>query len=854
MRKILALILLLMIPTAIRADFYDYFELPREGLSDNAVVDIVKHRDGIWIITGNGVSYTRDAGVNWFYYDSTNGLFTSDMAAIYSGGDRIWLGMAPGSGFESGNYLSFSDNDYDDIDGFIWDTIQVDTSYFYDCPIFDITGGGSLIFFSSKVGGLFGSFDDGTTWRNLFYSRGDSVSKNDVDRYTNHYFSTVLDTLHQDTFSVWGGTADGLMRFMYVPKSSRPSSNYITSIYSDSDYVYICGDSGLSRLDFADSTEHWFSSFEENGLPGKAVTAVFTYNDRVFAGTLDTLGGDGTGLSVSDDGGLLFTSNFPELAGMLGENRYPVDFAAVDTFLFMAAFESGLFKSSDGGDSWVPVDLDPSPGSGRDIVHSLDVDSNVLWVGTDSGVVRLTLDLDDGASIASAENTVFNEDDDSGARAKKVRIQRYRDSEGNVDSTVVWTILHPLDTLVGTYAVYYSRDDGASWLSNSDFLIGAKHFDIGFSNNVIFLGGYDAVRDSPDRVSWRTTPGAFVYDSAFAVLNTFNDLKINAVHVARDTLYLGSEYGLAISPPGTAIRWHMVIADLEPTHFQRSDRFTVDHGLPGNFAIALDIQDLPGSDDLLWVSARAGATGGGADGIAVSSIHDNEWEVKYTGTRCLNMAFNGTQVYAATDAGLLFSADGGDSWDTLTIIGTLINFPEPIPDTIQPGTAVYSLLVDNDTLWVGTEDGLASIHIDSIGTETWDINRVYDPSQQVYAYPTPFSPYDLGGRVTFHYPVPQDAYATVEVYDFAMNLVRRVVGGEWKNGGVYDTTYISDIYTPEECADNGLCEMAILYETSSTDRWDGRNGNGDIVAAGIYYFKVTLSTGETYWGKLAVKP
>jgi hypothetical protein len=56
-----------------------------------------------------------------------------------------------------------------------------------------------------------------------------------------------------------------------------------------------------------------------------------------------------------------------------------------------------------------------------------------------------------------------------------------------------------------------------------------------------------------------------------------------------------------------------------------------------------------------------------------------------------------------------------------------------------------------------------------------------------------------------------------------MNLVIALVDGEHRNGGVeYD------------------------------EPWDGRNGEGEIVANGVYFFRVEASGGQTEWGKVVV--
>ena len=168
---------------------------------------------------------TADAGSNWQYYDSSNGLFSHDIASIYSDGSRLWLGIVTPENPEAGNYLAFTDDD-----GFTWDTLLIDTAYEFTNPIFDIAGSDSLLLFTSKVSGLYGSFDNGATWQNIYYSIVDSVYRNFINQNTNHYFAAAVDTFHTDSIVVWGGTADGLMRFVYAPDYARLNSNNISNI------------------------------------------------------------------------------------------------------------------------------------------------------------------------------------------------------------------------------------------------------------------------------------------------------------------------------------------------------------------------------------------------------------------------------------------------------------------------------------------------------------------------------------------------------------------------------------------------------------------------------------------------
>ncbi|MCK4404345.1 MAG: hypothetical protein KAW02_04575, partial [candidate division Zixibacteria bacterium] len=64
---------------------------------------------------------------------------------------------------------------------------------------------------------------------------------------------------------------------------------------------------------------------------------------------------------------------------------------------------------------------------------------------------------------------------------------------------------------------------------------------------------------------------------------------------------------------------------------------------------------------------------------------------------------------------------------------------------------------------------------------------------------------------------------TIKIYDFAMNLVITLADGQHRFAG-------------EE------------YDQP----WNGRNEKGDLVANGVYFFKVEAAGGQTEWGKLVI--
>jgi len=79
-----------------------------------------------------------------------------------------------------------------------------------------------------------------------------------------------------------------------------------------------------------------------------------------------------------------------------------------------------------------------------------------------------------------------------------------------------------------------------------------------------------------------------------------------------------------------------------------------------------------------------------------------------------------------------------------------------------------------------------------------------------------------GGVVRIHYKPQKDGPVNIKIYDFAMNLVKTLV----------DEKSVAGVDQDKE--------------------WDGRNDNGNIVANGVYFFKVEAPGGQTEWGKLVI--
>jgi hypothetical protein len=141
--------------------------------------------------------------------------------------------------------------------------------------------------------------------------------------------------------------------------------------------------------------------------------------------------------------------------------------------------------------------------------------------------------------------------------------------------------------------------------------------------------------------------------------------------------------------------------------------------------------------------------------------------------------------------------------------------------------SVRAVATTTSAIWAGTDEGLLRR---PIGTEAWSLFRAdvpvnpETPSEAVpdvetYAYPNPFSP--AADRVVrIRYELEQPADVEVRIFDFSMNLVRRIVDAG-QSAGEQET------------------------------EWDGTDSAGLRVANGPYFY--TVDTGEkTVRGKILI--
>ncbi len=876
---LLILIVSLCLPVFSFADIPEFFDQPDSGYTSNVVIDIINHDGAIWFATDEGLNYSFDGGLTWLLYDNTNGLVSSSISAFYSmpsfNGQRIWAATNHDENIVGLN-ISISDGvSYSDDNGQTWNQVDFETApndipYIWggDRTIFDITGHydetnptfDNWVFFTAFAGGLIASSDGGDNWKRIFPSPLDSLQFYIPDiepSFRNRYFSCAIDTSHGDTIFTWSGTASGMFQYIFAEPKDKPFTKNVTDIVlcdscgaGDSSYVYYGGLEGFTRGNQFTGTA--FSKFESDGLLGGSVTALLDFGGKLFIGTeVSADDNTSTGLTVSTDFGENFTSIYNDPAFVGAEHRIS-DFAVMRDRIYIAAEESGLYVSSDTGNSWSQIIVDaadPNPATNlRNIVYALDVVDDTLNLGTDSGLVQLF--LDPAGAIDSIRNFVF--DSDTLYTTKIIELQTQTLSNGD---NVLWTSNKPIDSLVGISLpmLAHSLDGGRTF--EIPYLHNIFINDIGFLGDTTIIVGSGAFFSTGNAVPSSSfhiyesiitaiEPNAedtTVIDTTFVVLDSLNSDLLSTIKINGDTIVVGGDNGYAISLD-RGINFKITRVNTEDLAADAVLNFTSTIiGIEGDWIPALGVQYK--TDDpfaRVWASTRP--TFGGLPGISIgvaASVVDTSGEIiRYErlwgnvyDDFAWNFAFAADTVFAATNNGLIYAhsdsltdplTSEGYDWTTVVLEDSL---GAPL---LLEGTAVYAVEVDDNYIWVGTGD--RTIRLERSNPQ--QISKVFyvsDPADEVYAFPVPFSHVN-SSAVDFHFVVKEETEITIEIYDFAMHLVRRVV--------------------------NNVTFAPGIYPTSGTNRftWDGLNGKGDEVAVGMYYFKIIYGTGDVHWEKIAVIP
>lgn len=388
-----------------------------------------------------------------------------------------------------------------------------------------------------------------------------------------------------------------------------------------------------------------------------------------------------------------------------------------------------------------------------------------------------------------------------------------------------------------------TSDSGANWslyTPNQASYYGKIAYDLAITDSTVwaacFYGGlirnfgsdstfYNVFPDSSTRAHFDSTAQENPNSGGFATTlgGRFFSVKADTSHADTTVIFGGSAAGV--------YRFIFTAYDTIPdTVYQAAysdPLLNVEQWLPGNFVISLGVQYVD-DGSVIWAGCKPASAGGY---IAISRSDDNglTWgtsEASY-GFECWNFAFDDTIVYAATSDGLIRSFDHGRSWNNMRPTGGYVDSNN---SHLYLSDTFYAAAIVGDTIWAGGPGGVIRSTDDGL---TWRVFRSYPGGDEgaeyseagdSYAYPVPFRPREGASFVRIHYRSPATTKATIKIYDFGLNLVKTVTQNKSVMAG---TEYDNDI-------------------------WNGRNGEGELAANGVYFYRIEFADGTDWWGKLAV--
>ncbi|MCB2212812.1 hypothetical protein KQI52_11940 [bacterium] len=466
-------------------------------------------------------------------------------------------------------------------------------------------------------------------------------------------------------------------------------------------------------------------------------------------------------------------------------------------------------------------------------VIDLDLAPPYLWLATGSGLGRFKPSF--GAdSPADGEWFVATHEDEGFGRGGVSAATSTVTSWGD---TVIWSAtafdsLAAGENLATGGGVGFSLDHGETWtwmpqpvdqltdtldnMSPTVTPIQNVTYDIGVLQDRVWItswgGGiryfdmFEGMGDEdPADLDWVNQPPDTL---SFDVLAHNNHRGFSVATMPQDSLlWVGTADGINLS------------RDNGET-WQNFSHSGVDEATPnGNFVPALGAQVLDDGRHLLWAGCWVvDSDDGEFYGVSVTDNEGITWRRVLGGPndpiRVHNFAFQDSIVYAATEYGLYKSADFGETWGV---------FPKPVD--LMNGERwfdeeVYAAASGLDRLWVGGPEGLG---ISDTGGNAWSIERTnaeLSAEDDTYAFPNPFSP-ERFPVVRMRYTMPTSGSVTVEIYDFALELLVRTMSDEYRAAGEH------------------------------TEVWDGRDPNGGEIANGVYFYRIE-GGGEERWGKILV--
>lgn len=480
-------------------------------------------------------------------------------------------------------------------------------------------------------------------------------------------------------------------------------------------------------------------------------------------------------------------------------------------FLFVSFITPGL--------AYINYSLDePFSGLAGNSVVEIIYDGENIWVGTGNG---LSYSPDGGENWLSYDRS-------NGLNENGISAIAFDNSDSSLWVATSYTQV--IDGVPIPFGAGFNKttDKGIHW-DTSSFLkpeqassVGKLAYDIAILDTTVwaacFYGGL--IRSKDKGSTWENV---FVDSIAREDYEngTYQDFRNRLFAVVADTFNNADTTFIWAGTAAGIFKFVYTAADTADTVIAYQHDDTLTNTISGNFVVSLGLQNYDGKK-IIWAGTRP--TFAGFTAVSYTTDEGVTWSHTLEGDWVYNFDFKDSVVWAATTSGLkkgiLNPTDSVYTWEVYNYMRD-----KDRPDQQILNTEFYAVRVVGDTIWAGGFDGLVKSTDDGI---SWKVYRSFvsigsPQAKTAYAYPNPFSPLIANRNVRIHYKPQSDGYVTIKIYDFEMRLVKTILDDAYRNEGIeYDQT------------------------------WDGTNEKGDLVANGVYFFKIEGPGGQEEWGKIGV--
>jgi photosystem II stability/assembly factor-like uncharacterized protein len=460
----------------------------------------------------------------------------------------------------------------------------------------------------------------------------------------------------------------------------------------------------------------------------------------------------------------IWTGSGPE-----GGNIYSVAVSpnfSTDSTVFAGTYGDGIYKSTDGGQSWSQVLL---VNEVKSIVFSPNYGSDhTVFAGTEEGVYK-TSDSGDSwtqdssgpinmyvfsVAVSPDGSAVFAGTDGNGVY-KSVNGGTWTQINNGLASTYVTSIAispnYATDSTVfaGTYGgVYRSDDGGQNWIRTNRGLTDTPVFAIALSPN------FKNASDSSDRTVFAGTYGDGVFkssnsggswaqvNSGLANLNIFS-VVVSPNYLIDATIFVGTNGNGVYKSTDMAGSWaqsglpnaSVFTVTLSPNYNDNGSDKTVFAGtfasgvykavdggqswsqinsnITNTYVLSIAVSPNYGEDAVVFAGTLTGIYKSSNGGQNWTQSNLTDFSVRIVNS----IAVSPTLAIAGTDNGVYKSVDGGMNWDQYSLAGLYINSVAFSPDyaTIFAGTDGNGIYKSTDGgPWTQANDGLTNTFVTSI--------------------------------------------------------------------------------------------------------------------------------------------